>query len=615
MRTFFVGLVFLLAGGLAAQAQSIPAPTFFRFPKAGEVRVSDIREDFRPKLQLLEAPTPDGKSEKAALAQLKAQMAATYSDANPASNKTTATAPSPWMGDNFRSNIIIDGVPNDNDMAISNGGKIVSVINSNIWMQDSTGAALATVSLDAWAAPLGLLGSKFDPRALYDPIHDRFVIVCLNGFTDSTSYVIAGFSQTNDPTGSWNLYALPGDPRGDSLWTDYPIMAITPHELFLTANLLYNNQPWQTGFARSLCWQIDLDSAYAGSLTTNLWDSVYYGNRPVRNLCPIQGGSYPAGTGIYLLSNRNLSPSNDSLWIMRISDTIGAPGLQMTVNLARTNVPYGFPPNAMQQFNQQMATNDARWLDGFIENDQIQFVGNTRDSSTGRAGLYHGIIRNVSTAPVVEGHILGNADGSYGYPGIAWMGMTPGSNEALIGLNYVGTTVQNHPGCGAIYYDGQGDYSLRVVARAGSGYINALSGTERWGDYMGIQHRYNQPGVVWLAGTWGVSNHDPATWIAEFHHPSVVGLAAAQPAVEVSASPNPVADRVALEFSLAEDDFVEIALYNLQGVRQRIFLRDRAQAGLNRFVFSTEPLSAGLYYIRVTTQGGQSFSERIVKMN
>lgn len=613
MRATLLGCLLLLSGGLLAQGPV--TPTHFRFPKAGEVRVSAIREDYQPKLENLEAPAPDGNSEKAALARRKAVLAAEYKEGPGAQTKSALTAPSPWMGDNFRSNINFQGVPNDNDMAVSDAGIVLSVINSNIWIQDSTGMTLASVSLDAWATPLGLLGSKFDPRALYDPIHDRFIIVCLNGFTDSTSYIVAGFSQTNDPTGAWNLYALPGDPRGDSLWTDYPIMAITPHELFLTANLLYNNQPWQTGFARSLCWQLNLDSAYTGSLSANLWDSVYYGNRPVRNLCPIQGGSYPTGAGIYLLSNRNLASSNDSLWIMRISDTIGAPGLNMTVSLARTNVPYGLPPNAMAQFNQQMATNDARWLDGFIENDQIQFVGNTRDASTGRAGLYHGIIRNVSTNPTVEGFVIGNPDGSYGYPGIAWMGMTPSSNEALIGLNYVGTNVQNHPGCGAIYYDGIGDYSARVVARNGAGYINALSGTERWGDYMGIQRRYNQQGVVWIAGTWGQSNHDPATWIAEFHHPMIVGTVQPQPEAAAVAAPNPVEDRVALEFSLAADDFVEISLYDIQGVQQKLFLRDRARAGLNRFTFSTEPLAAGTYFIRVTTQGGILFTERIVKVN
>ncbi|HEX2900841.1 MAG TPA: hypothetical protein VHS96_14055, partial [Bacteroidia bacterium] len=214
-------------------------------PLQATVNMREIKEDFHPLMVRLEAPFPGGNSEKAWLAAEKERLMARYQPPALNAQKVDSTAPSPWMGDNFATNHVINGVPNDNDMAISNGGKIVSVINSNIYMHDEYGATLmANVSLDAWSAALNLNGDKFDPRALYDPIHDRFIIACLNGFLNTTSYVVVGFSQTNDPTGTWNLYALPGDPNLDTLWTDYPIMALTEHELFLTGNLLYNNQPW-----------------------------------------------------------------------------------------------------------------------------------------------------------------------------------------------------------------------------------------------------------------------------------------------------------------------------------------------------------------------------------
>lgn len=608
-------LLMLMVGGLC-HAQS---PTVFRFPKAGVVRVSEVVGDYHPSLEFVEAPVPDGNSEKGRVARMKEELAERYAHKGDgsAAEKVLGGAANPWLGDNFRSNNTIDGVPNDNDMAISNGGKIVSVINSNIWMHDEDGTVLANVSLDAWASSLGLGADKYDPRALYDPLHDRFIVVCLSGFTDSTSNIIVGFSQTNDPTGGWNLYALPGDPRDDSLWTDYPIMALSPQELFLTANLLYNDQPWQTGFARSLCWQIDLDSAYAGApLLTQLWDSVYFGGRPVRNLCPIQGGSAPSGHGMYFLSNRNLAVANDTIWIMRITDSIGVAGAQFNVGFQVSDVEYGLPPNAVQQFNLSMATNDARCLDGFIENDVIQFVGNTVDTSTGRAALYHGIIRDVSTVPTIEGKVIGNADGAYGYPGITWLGMTAGSNEALIGLNYLGANAQNHPGCGAIYYDGNGNYSDRVVARAGTGYINALSGLDRWGDYMGVQLRYNQPGVAWISGTWGQPSHLPATWIAEFHHPAIVSNEdPEQERPEAVAFPNPVDDRFSLAFELGEATFLEIALYDVQGRKQKVLLKDVVKRGKSRFAFSTEPLAAGVYFIRLEGPEGVIASEKIVKLD
>ncbi|MEM7038444.1 MAG: hypothetical protein AAF570_15780, partial [Bacteroidota bacterium] len=392
MNKLFLSFISFLLLQSAAFGQSGAVRSSFQIPLGGEVVAREQTNDYHPLLQRVEAPYPGGNSEKAKAMRMKKEIAEKYAkkwenEPIPA-HKTIGNSGGgdPWVGTNFRSNFQINGVPNDNDMAISNDGDIISVINSNIWMHDSAGTALTNISLDNWALPLNIAGNKFDPRALYDPIHDRFIIACLNGFTDSTNYIIVGFSETSDPTGNWHLYALPGDPKDDSLWTDYPIMSLNPYELVITGNLLLNDEPWQTGFVRSLAWQIDLDSAYAGgTLETTLWDSVYFQGKPIRNLCPIQGGSTPAGTNTYLLSNRNFATGNDTVWIMEITDTMNAPGVQFLVDYGVSDIEYHMPSNGMQQFMQQLATNDARWLDGFIENGNIQFVGNTMDTLTGLA--------------------------------------------------------------------------------------------------------------------------------------------------------------------------------------------------------------------------------------
>ncbi len=586
-------------------------------PRSATVNVSDVKEDFHPSVVRVEAPFPGGNTEKAWLENQKAEMAAKYRQPD-ANQKVDSTAASPWLGDKMISNQVINGVPNDNDMAISNGGKIVSVINSNIYMHDEFGALLlGNLSLNAWSAGLNLTGSKFDPRALYDPIHDRFVITCLNGFTDSTSYVIVGFSQTNDPTGTWNLYALPGDPNQDSLWTDYPIMALTEHELFLTVNLLYNNQPWQTGFNQSICWQIDLDNAYAGdSLESRLWFNIQFGGRPVRNLCPVQAGAGPGGPNMYFMSNRNLSLGNDTVFIMEITDTMNAPGAQFLVDHGISNRQYSLPPNAVQQLNHQLATNDARWLDAFIENGNIQFVGNTLDTASGRCALYHGTVTDVTGARTVTGTIVANPDGDYGYPAIAWMGMNPADNDALIAINYAGPTATTRPGCGGIYYDGNGGYSPLVVAQSGVSYINAINGTDRWGDYAGAQRRYNENGVVWMAGTFGKSNRDPGTCVAEFHHPLIVGSepVPANVAFETKAYPNPTVDMMSVELTLEADAFLDISIWDVEGKRVKTLIRDLVRSGTNRFSLSTSPLAAGTYFLRITDGDRIVGEKKIVKL-
>jgi hypothetical protein len=618
MRKQLLGLCFACACFLPAVGQQGADARDFRLPLRAQVEMRAIQVDYHPLLVRMEAPFPGGDAEKAWLAEYKAGLMAKYRYPDDNLQKVDSTAPSPWKGDNFASNHVINGVPNDNDMAISNGGKIVSVINSNIYMHDEFGATLmGNVSLDAWSAPLGLTGDKFDPRALYDPIHDRFIIACLNGFLSSTSYIIVGFSQTNDPTGAWNLYALPGDPNLDTLWTDYPIMALTEHELFLTGNLLYDNQPWQTGFNQSICWQIDLDNAYAGdSLETRLWYNIQFGGAPIRNLCPIQAGSSPTGTNLYLLSNRNFSAGNDTVFILEITDTMNAAGAQFLVDYGISNVHYSLAPNAMQQFNQQLATNDARWLDGFIENGTIQFVGNCLDTATGRAGFYHGIIEDVTGLRTVTGKVIGNPSGDYGYPAIAWMGMNAADNDALLAINYCGTTAATRAGCGGIYYDGSGGYSPLVVAKGGASYIDAINGVDRWGDYTGVQRRYNENGVVWMAGTFGKSNRLPGTWIAEFHHPLIVDAEPIPPAdaFEAVAYPNPAIDMMFVEFGLDADAFLDISIWDAQGRLVKTLLRDRVRAGTNRIHFSTQPLAAGIYYLRIADSEKVLSEKKIVRV-
>ena len=172
---------------------------------------------------------------------------------NRLNNTAAAILPTLSVGQNFVGNPWGLSTPNDNDMAISNAGMLISVINTNIFVRNTvTNVNSPIKSLAAFTTPVNSLHQEFDPKVIYDPNADRFVLVCLVGFVDTTSKIIVGFSQTNDPSGNWNLYTLPGNPLNNNLWSDYPMIAMTNKELFLSINLLYNNQPWQTGFKRNL---------------------------------------------------------------------------------------------------------------------------------------------------------------------------------------------------------------------------------------------------------------------------------------------------------------------------------------------------------------------------
>lgn len=601
--------LFLFAGITAFAQQS----RIIQLPLGGVATESTMRDDFAPNLQCLEMP----KQSDTRLQQIKDSLALRYPKTHSSQvqrDQRMVIPPAPSIGRNIQGNTFGNSTPTDNEIAVSNAGKIISVQNSNIFRyDDATGTALIPASLAAWANVLSNPQSKFDPKVIYDPEQDRYIMLCLAGFTDSTSSIILGFSQTNSPTGAWNLYELPGDALNNGLWTDYPMVSMTHQEVFITVNLLYNNMPWQTGFAETIIWQINKNSGYTGStLQSQLHSGIQHNGRNVRNLCPVKGGSQLYGPDMYFVSNRNLDASNDTIFLVHLTDTINAPGQQVTVQPLVSNIKYFAPADAEQSGTANMlATNDARILGALIENNKIQFVQNTMDTANGRAAIMHGIITNPGTSPAVTAFMYTDTV-EFGYPNIGYCGNGPSDDRVIIGMLHTSSTV--FPGVSAMVYDGTG-YSPRVVTKAGTGYVNLLTGNlERWGDYTGMQRSYNGAGTVWINGYYGNTSHTHSTWITELAPTSDVGIAA-PPAqqVEVQVFPNPTVELVEILFDAPAQEQYEFNLYDLQGRHVKLLLRERVKPGSNRFTFSAAPLAAGTYILKITAGNRVVASKQVVK--
>lgn len=587
----------------------------FTFPKSATTTVSQITEDYSPALQNLEAPAPGGENYREHLLEIKQNLPAPTGE--PLTTFRSAEPP-PLKVSGFNGNSYDNRVPNDNDMAISNGGKIVSVINSNISVfEAATGQKLLNVSLQAFSDSLGIPDDKFDPRVMYDPLEDRFIIVFLRGFDDSSSYIVVAFSQTNDPAGAWNLYALAGNPNLDTTWTDFPMLGLTQDELFITGNSIINDSSWQVGFTRTLLWQINKHDGFAGdSLRTMLWDSIFYGGRPIRNLCPAKGGNTPYGPDQWFISNRNFDVTNDTFFLVHLSDTInGNP--QLTVQVIKADVEYGVPPVARQTSNHTFETNDGRVLSAFYENDRIHFAGNCRVPSTGFAGIYHGILTDPDGTPAIHGNIIGDTALDFGYPNIVYTGNVP-FDEAFIVCDH--SSPDTFAGMSAFFYR-EGNYSGRTSIRTGDSYVNILSGTyERWGDYTGAQRLYSDTNVIWVSGNYGrwvgsaLFKRQNATWIAELRTggwPTVVP----EPQQEAMPTPypNPFAEFFSIRFINPSTQLLDFRLYDLQGREVKWLLRDRVKAGENEFSFSTGPLAAGHYLLKIEGSTVNIASTTVIK--
>jgi hypothetical protein len=580
--------------------------------------MAQARPDFYPVLRHLEAPLPGHTTAAAHLSLIKAQLPAkTYHTPKGATSFKKSPVVAPFVMRNFKGNPY-NNIPNDNSLAISNDGMIVSVINSTIQVYNTDGKVLQSRSLEAFGDTLHIDAHKFDPRALYDPVADRFIVTYLNGTSAATSMITIAFSQTNDPTGDWNMYALPGNPLSDSSWSDFPMISISNGELFYTINLLTPGGSWQTSFKQTVIWQIDKDQGYKGeAINPKLWSGIRFGNKPIRNLHPVKGGSKPYGPHAYFLSDRNFDLQNDTIFFLKLTGTATDPKTELEIGVLRADLAYGVPPNAAQKHPAlELQTNDARILDAFLENNQIVFAANSIDTSNNYAAIYLGHIYDVDGKPSIRAQIFGHDSLEFGYPGLAFTGNQE-EFSAVMCMNY--SSFYEYPGCGISFYDGKEFSNLKTV-REGNSNINILGGAERWGDYMGMQPKYNEPGRCWMSGTFGRDGvsvgTEYGTWIAEiqkYGYNSNEGLVANKD-LPASLYPNPSFEStwVTVDFELKTSDMVAIVLFNTQGKVLAQLLHREARAGKNQFSFSTAPLAPGTYILSAHGTTGQLFSRRLM---
>ncbi len=618
MFKLFFRFISFNAFALTVLTASAQTQTKFRFQKSASIIFDTISTDFMPSLLVREMPKHGADK----IEQYH------YPETQSPENKNQSQLSTPLsdmaIGHSYFANPWAISTPNDNDVAISDSGFVVSVINTNIHIRNVvTNTTYQVKSLAAFTSPINLLHQEFDPKVIYDPQKDRFVLMCMVGFVDSTSKMILGFSKTNNPTGLWNLYLVPGNPLNNNLWSDYPMIALTEKELFLSVNLLTNNSSWQTGFVETIVWQFNKDSAYAGiSLPAVLHSGIQFNGKPIRNLCPAKGGSKLHGPNMFFVSNRNFASQNDSIFLVNITDTIGAPNATLTTSVVIADQPYYFPPGGRQKIaaTQTLATNDARNLGAFYENNKIHFVCNTAHPQNSLVTVYYGVMDQPGTANAnVKAYYIPNDTADYAYPNISYAGSSANDNRAIICFDH--SSPNKYPGCSVIKTDGAGNFSPIKSIITGTTYVNLLtSNLERWGDYMGSQRRYNNPGEVWISGYYGYrySGNYPyahGAWVGQIFRDEEmftgINTVFTEEKTETKIYPNPTKENFSVDFSLNEPEYLSFELYDASGKRVAVLMKDWVKVPQNSFSFNPQNLKEGIYFLKITGKTTQ-ISKKIV---
>ncbi len=435
-----------------------------------------------------------------------ADTATVFLETEPTSKTPLLTA---QVDREFEGNLFNGYRPPDNAIAISDAGYIVSIVNSSIsFSQENGNVLLNSQSLNDFFDYLNLANFVYDPRVLYDPTADRFIIVALAGNTPASSRVIVSFSQGQNPADGWWSYVFEGDVVSGNVWFDYPQIGASAEDLYITGNLYTaNNQ-----YSQSVVLQMDKEVGYQGqTLNYTYWSNVTGADGfAAGSLKPVQHGfDQGYGSGIYLISVRPFAGNQLNLF-----EVTGDYGTNPVLNVYGINCDsYEIGSNTDQAGAASLLdVGDCRIQMAYYDNGVIHYVHHN-EFTNGYNGIRYGRI-DVAGQSITSANFGLNGYG-YTYPVIAPLSNTSGSNDVLMG--FTRSSANSFPELRAVTIEGNFEFSSSISLKEGeTGMVPApQDNVQRWGDYSGIARRHNAATpTVWVFGCYGKGN-TYGNWIAE----------------------------------------------------------------------------------------------------
>jgi hypothetical protein len=320
----------------------------------------------------------------------------------------------------------------------------------------------------------------------------------------------------------------------------------------------------------------------------------------------------PESDTMYMIANRPFVETNDTFFLVRVVGDAANPDTNISVSLLPSSLPYGHPPYAYQSGGQRFWTNDARILGAVRMENTIHFTGNTIDTNSGKATIYHGVIADVDN-PEVSGSIITDPQKELGFPNIDFIGVTRTDRDVLLFANHTGTDMP--AGNSMIYVNHNGSYGPVQTIVRGETYVNALQTVEeRWGDYTGIQRKYNETAKVWVAGYWGFGNASPGTYISEISGPKDGPLSTEETPSDAHGVifPNPATQWASIAFAIDGNTRGTFELRDVHGRYLRALGAAQLASGQHSLSFDVSSLSSGIYFVSLRTAEGVLWTEKLV---
>jgi hypothetical protein len=420
-----------------------------------------------------------------------------------------------WDGLDSDANTPNNVTPPDPQVAVG-PDHVVEFINHVVRIYDRSGSPLTTFPLaDLFGVPEG--HSHTDPRVLYDASSGHwfgsYASYLDNPSTADEGALYLAVSESDDPTGAWNVYTVPYT----NTFPDFPGLGMTNDKVTVSSNVFDIDGPPGAvtigcsefdgfcGVQTVVFQKSDLLAAVTGpSLGTFAFalDTDRFTVMPARSLSSINE---------QFLSTWSLDALN-ILTVIKITGTPDETNVTESVTHNLTTVNHLDPPpmrtagtgfcfTADDSFVAPPCVDpgDFRVLDAVYRDNRLWTSSSASCLPDGDAQIRscaHLVEADTSGAPSLAQDILYGASGQFfGFPAVE----LDGASNLVVSMTHTSTSdFAEAVVAGRLAGDPAGAISAPAVLRAGE--IVHASG--RWGDYLGAAVDPEHQGCVWVVGEY-----------------------------------------------------------------------------------------------------------------
>lgn len=375
---------------------------------------------------------------------------------------------------------------NPSDAMVAAGpNHLVVTVNSVMAIYDKSGVKISQSEFEVFFHNFGI-ACCFDPRILYDQVHQVFVVLAANAL-QGQAHIFLAVSQTSDPTGNWNKYTL--DFSENNTFADFPELGISSSAIYIGTDQV----PFTSGSAQSWITVIQLADLLAGRSTLNMTQFKDVRDANGTRAFAIEPAiTYGDSPQEFLLSNPIFSSPVVALYTI---NTSGMPTLSVT-NIAIP--PFQPPPPASQRGSTTTIGAQGNILSPVWRNNSLWFTQGVADSTGQNAVVrWYEFDTNAKTFKQV---------GTVSGVGEAYFGALTVLPNGEVDMVYSTSSASQFVSGGYAHRDPTDPPNTMPVTgiyQAGDSTVFASNGVSPWGDLFGISPDPDGKSV------WGITEIAP----------------------------------------------------------------------------------------------------------